>query len=72
MRLKALSRDHALPSRGPRILPRNRDRVHSLGHAVENPHSSPARPSECDAGNSSHKVLANNLAKLATSPSGCS
>jgi len=69
MRLQTLSRNHALPSRGPRILSRNRDRVHSLGHAVASPQSSQHRTSECDAGYSPHKALANNLTKLATSPS---
>ena len=69
MRLQARSRNHALPSRGPRILPRNRDRVHSLGHAVASPQSSPVRPPKCEAGDIYHKALANNLAKLATSPS---
>ena len=70
MRLQPHPRNHALPSRGPCRLPRNSDRVHSLGHAVAGPQSSSHRPSGCDAGTSSHKVPANNLAKLATSPSG--
>ncbi len=70
MRLQIRSLNYALPLRGSCRLSRNRDRVHSLGHSVASPQSSPHRPSECDAGTSSHKVPANNLAKIATSPSG--
>ena len=68
MRLQTLSRNYALPSRDPRRFSWNRDRVHSLGHAVASPQSSPVRPPKCEAGDIYHKALANNLAKLATSP----
>ncbi len=55
---------HDLPALA-RPKPR-RPRLHSAP-AIESPRSSPARSSRCVAGNSFHRVAANNLAKLATS-----
>ncbi len=63
-RQRVLSLDHDLPAHArpspgqPRLRP---------GPAVESPHYAPAHSSECIEGNISHKVLENNLQKLATS-----
>jgi hypothetical protein len=60
----ALFFSHALPAHAKACL--GRPRLHP-SPAIESPHFSSVRSSECVAGSSFHRVAANNLAKLATS-----